>query len=145
MDLKRHLIATGAVSAPLLYFGSSSLETALFWAGSILIDADHQIFYMIRTGRYDIPGMFRFFSEDVDKNLYAIPYLGVCILHTMEFFLAIALLSTLFPPLKYLLAGLIFHITLDIYDLIRLKVPFIRAYSLIEHLFRRRMKGYPFV
>lgn len=144
MNLKQHLTATALAAVPLLAY-SSSLETAVFCAGSILIDVDHQIFYFFRTGRLDISGMFRYFREDVDKHLYSIPYLGVCIFHTVEFFLAIALLSVFFPLFKYLLAGLIFHIILDIYDLIRLKVPFIRAYSLFEHLIRRRTKGYPFV
>lgn len=144
MNLKQHLTATALVSVPLLAYGSS-LETAVFCAGSILIDVDHQIFYFVRTGRLDIAGMFRYFKEDVDKHLYSIPYLGVCIFHTVEFFLTVALLSLYFPLLKYLLAGLVFHISLDIYDLIRLKVPFIRAYSLTEHLIRRRIKGYPFV
>lgn len=144
MDLKSHLIATGLASAPLLLF-STPLETTLFCAGSILIDVDHQIFYFVRTGRFDIAGMFRFFREKVDKNLAAIPYLGVCIFHTAEFFLAVAVLAFYVPPCRYLLAGLVFHLILDIYDLVRLKIPFIRAYFLIEHLVRRRIKGYPFV
>lgn len=144
MNLKNHLIATGLVSAPLLAF-SSPLETALFCAGSILIDIDHHIFYFVRTGRSDVSGMFRYFRHDVDEHLGSIPYLGVCIFHTAEFFLAVAALAHFVTPLRYLLAGLIFHIMLDIYDLIRLKIPFIRAYSLVEHLIRRRIKGYPFV
>lgn len=144
MNLKNHLIATGLASAPLLV-SSTPIETALFCTGSILIDVDHQLFYFIRTGRLGISGMFRFFREDVDEHLNAIPYLGVCIFHTVEFFLFVATLSAFFAPLKYLLGGMLFHMVLDIYDLTRLKVPFIRAYSLVEHLFRRRMKGYPFV
>jgi hypothetical protein len=144
MNLKSHIIATGLASAPLLAC-STPLETVLFCAGSIMIDVDHQIFYFVRTGRLDISGMFRFFRENVDKHLGSIPYLGVCIFHTVEFFFAVTALSIFFPLLKYLLAGLVFHIILDIYDLIRLKIPFIRAYSLIEHFIRRRTKGYPFV
>lgn len=144
MNLKNHLIATGLLAAPALLF-STPLETAAFCTGSILIDVDHQIFYMARTGRVGISGMFRFFRENVDEHLSAIPYLGVCIFHTAEFFLFVAILARYFPTLKYLLAGLVFHILLDIYDLVRLKVPFIRAYSLIEHLIRRRIRGYPFV
>lgn len=144
MNLKKHLIATALVSIPLLA-ATPPAETAVFCVGSVLIDVDHQIFYITRTGRYDIAGMFRYFREDVDRHLDSIPYLGVCILHTAEFFLAVAILSLFFPIFKYLFAGLVFHIMLDIYDLVRLKVPFIRAYSLTEHLIRRRVKGYPFV
>ena len=144
MNLKQHLIATGAVSAALLPFNNPA-GILLFACGSILIDVDHQIFYYKKTGKYDVSGMFRYFREVVDRNLYSIPYLGVCIFHTVEFFLFVALISYYIPPIQYLLAGLIFHILLDIYDLARLKVPFIRAYSLIEHLIRRRQSGYPFV
>jgi hypothetical protein len=144
MNLKSHLIATGLAAVPLLPF-STPIETALFCVGSVLIDVDHQIFYFIRTGRCDIAGMFRFFRDEVDSRINSIPYLGVCIFHTAEFFLAVATLAFFFPLLKYLLAGLLVHIILDIYDLLSLKVPFIRAYSLIEHLIRRRIKGYPFV
>ncbi|NVN99413.1 MAG: hypothetical protein HXX17_08820 [Geobacteraceae bacterium] len=144
MKLKNHLIATTLVASPILAL-SSPVETAAFCVGSVLIDFDHQIYYTLKTGRYDIAGMFRFFREAIDEHLYSIPYIGVCIFHTAEFFLTVAILSIFFPLLKYLLAGLIFHIMLDIFDLIRLKVPFIRAYSLVEHLIRRRMNGYPFV
>ncbi|HXC93601.1 MAG TPA: hypothetical protein VN652_06290 [Geobacteraceae bacterium] len=144
MNLKQHLIATGAASAALLPFGDTT-GILLFACGSILIDVDHQIFYYYKTGKCDVSGMFRYFRDVVDQNLYTIPYLGVCIFHTIEFFLLVALLSYYIPPLKYLLAGLIFHILLDIYDLVRLKVPYIRAYSLIEHLIRKRQKGYPFI
>jgi hypothetical protein len=143
MNLKQHLIATGAASAALLPFGDTT-GILLFACGSVLIDVDHQIFYYYKTGKYDVSGMFRYFRV-VDQNLYSIPYLGVCIFHTIEFFLLVALLSYYVPPLKYLLAGLIFHILLDIYDLVRLKVPYIRAYSLIEHFIRKRQKGYPFI
>ncbi len=143
MNMKQHLIATGAVAAAMTPFCHSA-DILLFAAGSILIDVDHQIFYYFRTGRHDIAGMFRYFSDDVDKNLKAIPYLGICIFHTIEFFLAVAATSLFLPLLRYLLAGLVFHIVLDIYDLIRLKVPFIRAYSVIEHLVRRKQQGYPF-
>ena len=144
MNLKQHLIATGAASVGLLPFSDSS-GIILFACGGILIDIDHQIFYYNKTGKLDVSGMFRYFREVVDKNLNSIPYLGICIFHTIEFFLLVALISYYIPPLRYLLAGLIFHILLDIYDLTRLKVPFIRAYSLVEHFIRRRQSGYPFI
>ena len=143
MNIKQHIIATGGVAVAMTPFCHST-DILLFAVGGILIDVDHQIFYYVRTGRHDITGMFRYFRENVDKNLYSIPYLGVCIFHTIEFFLAVAAISFFLPLLRYFLAGLVFHIALDIYELLRLKVPFIRAYSFIEHLVRRRQPGYPF-
>ena len=143
MTLKQHIAATG-IAAAILTPRSSLVELLLFASGGILIDVDHLLFYYIRTGRRDVRGMFRYFREEVDQHLDRIPYLGVCVLHTAEFFLAVAILAVFFPMVRFLLAGLIFHITLDIFDLVRLKIPFIRAYSLIEHLIRRRRPGYPY-
>lgn len=143
MNLKQHLLATGVIAGAMAPFCRSD-AVLLFAAGSILIDVDHQLFYFIRTGRTDISGMFRYFRENVDRHLYSIPYLGICIFHTIEFLLTVTVISLFSPPIRYLLAGLAFHMLLDIYDLLRLKVPFIRAYSIIEHLIRRRQPGYPF-
>lgn len=143
MNLKQHVAATGVVAATMIPY-SSSTGILLFVAGGILIDVDHQIFYFVRTGRLDISGMFRYFREVVDQNLASIPYLGICIFHTVDFLLTIALCSLFFPPLRYLLAGLVFHLLLDIVDMTRLKIPFIRSYSIIEHLIRRKQPGYPF-
>jgi len=143
MTLKQHIAATG-IAAAILAPRSSLVELLLFASGGILIDVDHLLFYYIRTGRMDVGGMFRYFREEVDQHLDRIPYLGVCIFHTAEFFLAVAMLAVFFPMVRFLLAGLIFHIILDICDLVRLKIPFIRAYSLIEHFIRRRRPGYPY-
>ena len=143
MTLKQHLVATG-IAVAVIHSRGSLAELLTFSIGSILVDVDHLLFYYIRKGRYDIGGMFRYFREEVDKHLDSIPYLGVCVFHTSEFFLAIALLAVYFPMLWFLFAGLTFHIILDICDMIRLKIPFIRAYSLIEHCIRRRRPGYPY-
>ena len=143
MTLTQHLAATG-VAVAILAPRSTMSELLVFGCGSILIDVDHLLFYYIRRGRWDVGGMFRFFREDVDQHLDAIPYLGVCVFHTAEFFLTVAAVAAFFPLFRFLLAGLIFHILLDIFDLVRLKIPFIRAYSLVEHLIRRRRPGYPF-
>ncbi len=142
MTLKQHLLATGAVVAVMSPFAAFA-ELSSFTAGSILIDVDHYLFYILRSGRYDVAGMFRYF-RGVDSNLANIPYLGVCIFHTVEFFLLVAVAGFFFPLFKPLLYGLLFHMLLDIADLVRLKCPFIRAYSLVEHLIRRKAGGYPF-
>lgn len=143
MTLKQHLLATSAVVAVMVPFAGVA-EIISFSVGSVLIDVDHYFFYVQRSRRYDVSGMFSYF-RNVDNNLAEIPYLGVCVFHTVEFFLLIALLSACFPLLKFLLYGFCFHLLLDIFDLVRLKCPFIRAYSLTEHLIRRKTAGYPFI
>jgi hypothetical protein len=143
MNLSQHLMATGIVAAAIASTAHPE-EIALFAAGSVLIDIDHLVFYYSRTGRCDISGMFRYFRITVDENLERIPYLGICVFHTVEFVLGIAALAFFLPQFRFLLYGILFHLLLDIICLIRLKIPFIRAYSFIEHLIRRRQKGYPF-
>lgn len=142
MTLNQHLAITGVAAAVLFPFWSK-LEIALFCAGGVLIDVDHYLCYVLRTHRLSITGMFRYFRE-LWKIEQSIPYYGLCLFHTVDFFLLVALLGFYNPIFLPLLTGLLFHFAVDLFDLFRKKVPFIRAYFLVEHLIRRRQKGYPF-
>jgi hypothetical protein len=142
MTLNQHVAITGVAAAVLLSFWSK-MEVALFCAGGILIDVDHYLCYIQRTGRFGIAGMFRYFQA-LCKIEQGIPYYGLCLFHTVDFFLLVALAAFYYPVFIPLLTGLLFHFAVDLCDLLRKKVPFIRAYFLIEHLIRRRQKGYPF-
>lgn len=141
MTLTQHVAITGiAVAALSPVEGAAGL--ALFAVGSILIDVDHYLLYLERTRCFSVTGMFRYFEalQPIQKE---IPYLGVCIFHTVDFFLIIAFLCHFYPVLLPFLAGALFHFALDLFDLRRKGVPFIRAYFLVEHLIRRKSPGYP--
>ena len=142
MKLSQHLVVTGIASAAIMpWYGGESI--ALFAAGSVLIDVDHYLFYVVRTKRFDVRGMFRYFDalQDFERH---IPYVGLCLFHTIDFFLIVALGAFYYPILLPLLAGLLFHFVVDLIDLYRKKVPFIRAFFILEHLIRRRGAGYPY-
>ena len=141
MTLKQHLAITGVAAAALLPFREPA-EIILFAAGSVLIDVDHYLLYVQRTRRFDVRGMFRYFDglQPIQKT---IPYVGLCLFHTIDFFLLIGLLALFQPLLFPLLAGFLFHFAFDLIDLRRKGVPFIRAYFLLEHAIRRRADGYP--
>lgn len=141
MTLKQHLAVTGAAAAALLPFREPA-EILLFAAGSVLIDVDHYILYVQRTRSLSIRGMFRYFDEllPIQKT---IPYVGLCLFHTFDFFLLVGILALFHPFLLPLLAGFLFHFAFDLIDLRRKGVPFIRAYFLLEHAIRRRADGYP--
>ena len=141
MTLTQHLAVTGVAAvalSPIL----SGTEIVLFAAGSVLIDADHYLLYVQRTGRFNICGMFRYFAEllPIQKT---IPYVGLCLFHTVDFFLLVGILVFFHPQLFPLLGGLLFHFALDLIDLHRKGVPFIRPYFVVEHIIRRRADGYP--
>ncbi|HEY6873061.1 MAG TPA: hypothetical protein VI298_10090 [Geobacteraceae bacterium] len=141
MTLTQHLAITGAAAAVLLPFRGGE-EILLFAAGSVLIDADHYLLYVQRTRRFDIRGMFRYF-DDLQPVQKTIPYVGLCLFHTIDFFLLVGILALFRPLFVPLLAGLLFHFACDLIDLRRKGVPFIRPYFLLEHAIRRRADGYP--
>jgi hypothetical protein len=141
MTLTRHLAATG-VAAAVLSPWLTGAELMLFAVGSILIDTDHYFLYVVRTGRFDVRGMFHYFAE-LQPVQQTIPYVGLCLFHTIDFFLLVGIAAACYSPVLPLLAGLIYHFLLDLIDLWRKGVPFIRAYFLVEHAIRRRHVGYP--
>ena len=141
MTLTQHIALTG-VAAAVLSTSVSEVGLLTFAAGSILIDVDHYFLYIQRTRRFDIRGMFRYFDalQPIQKT---IPYVGLCLFHTIDFFLLLAILSFFHPVLLPLLAGCLYHFIIDLVDLYRKGVPFIRPFFLLEHVIRRRSDGYP--
>jgi hypothetical protein len=142
LTLNQHLAITGIAAAALAPFLSTE-EILIFAVGSVLIDVDHYFLYIQRTRRFDIRGMFRWF-EELWKIEKTIPYVGLCLFHTIDFFLLVCFLALSHPLLLPLLAGLLFHFVIDLYDLNRKGVHFIRPFFLLEHLIRRRDKKYPY-
>ncbi len=142
MTLPQHMALTAVAAAPLSPFLGVE-GVVLFAVGSILIDVDHYLLYVARTGRRDIRGMFRYFDvlQPIQRS---IPYVGICIFHTVDFFLLVGILAYWYPTFLPLLAGMLFHFIMDVIDLHRKGVPFIRAYFLVEHFMRRRGDGYPY-
>ncbi|GFO54133.1 hypothetical protein GMSM_11400 [Geomonas sp. Red276] len=141
MTLTQHLALTAVAAAPLSPLLTGH-ELALFAAGSVLIDVDHYLLYVQRRRNLSVSGMFAYFN-DLQPIQTRIPYVGLCLFHTIDFFILLALLALWYPPLIYLLAGCLYHFAIDLYDLRRKKVIFIRPFFLVEHFVRRRAQGYP--
>ncbi len=141
MTLTQHVAVTGVAAAALSPF-LTGVELILFAAGSILIDVDHYFLYIQRTRRLDIRGMFRYFA-DLQPIQKTIPYVGLCLFHTIDFFLIVGIAAFFQPFLFPLLGGFLFHFAVDLIDLHRKGVLFIRPFFLLEHAIRRRSEGYP--
>jgi len=141
MTLTQHLALTGVAAAALAPVLSPA-EVGFFAIGGVLIDIDHYFLFVQRRKSLSIRGMFRYF-EELQPIQSAISYVGLCVFHTIDFFLMLALLAHFFPLVWALLAGCLYHFLIDLFDLRRKGVIFIRPFFLVEHLIRRRSKGYP--
>jgi hypothetical protein len=141
MTLTQHLALTGVAAAalsPVLGGG----ELLLFAVGSVLIDVDHYFLFIQRRKSLSVTGMFRYFRE-LQPIQRSISYVGLCIFHTLDFFTLLGVATLLYPPVWPLLAGCLYHFVIDLFDLRRKGIIFIRPFFLFEHLIRRRAKGYP--
>jgi len=141
VTLTQHLALTGLAAAALAPIAGAE-EIALFAIGGVLIDADHYLLYIQRRHNLSVTGMFRYF-EELQPLQRTIPYVGLCLFHTIDFFLLIGVLAYFYAPARYLLAGCLYHFVIDLFDLRRKGVIFIRPFFLLEHFIRRRAKGYP--
>lgn len=139
MRLKDHLILGGAASVVL--YPALGNDAALFFAGSVLIDADHYLEYLYHNGFRDfsVANMFRY--HEALKNSWGSPdFLNFEAFHTFEFVI-IVLAASLWlgsAALFALFMGLVFHIICDAAFLLRLKIFRLRANTFIEYLVRKR-------
>ena len=141
MTLTQHLTLTGLAAAALAPIWGVP-EIALFSIGGVLIDVDHYFLYIQRRRNLSVSGMFRYFRE-LQPIERTIPYVGLCLFHTVDFFVLLGVLAYFFPLLSALLAGCLYHFCLDLFDLRRKGIMLIRPFFLVEHLIRRRSKDYP--
>ena len=115
------------------------VPAAVFYGGAVLIDVDHFIFYVRRTGHYNPAGMFAWYDR-ADAVCTSSSYYGMSIFHLAEILVLLALAAPFFPLLLWLLLGMAYHMFLDYYWLFRHPVLSVRTRPLflIEHLLRRR-------
>jgi len=115
------------------------VNSAIFWAFSVLIDGDHYLDYLYRNGFKDfsIKRMFTFhemlFTKGREQN-----FLGLNIMHTVEFLLLLYTASVLtgWMWLKAILWGALFHVVVDLVYLYRQGRLFRRALSIVEYVIR---------
>ncbi|MBI2412310.1 MAG: hypothetical protein HYV24_03775 [Deltaproteobacteria bacterium] len=139
MRLKDHLILGGFASAVL--YPALGKDSALFFAGSVLIDIDHYLEYLFHNGFRDfgVTNMFRY--HEALRDSWGRPdFLNFEAFHTFEFVVAVLAASLLIgsAAIFALFMGLAFHIACDAAFLLRLRIFRLRANSFIEYLIRKR-------
>jgi membrane-bound metal-dependent hydrolase YbcI (DUF457 family) len=140
MRLREHVIIGGAAVVVLFPFWGF-WQSLLFWVSAVLIDADHYLDYLWKTGGKDwSPArMFRYYDH-VIRHKNDPHNLGFSLLHTIEMFLLVYLLALTISYTFFMtiLAGMLFHIILDMLWLSYHRLFFVRSYSLVEHFIRTK-------
>jgi hypothetical protein len=140
MKLKQHILYGGVASLCLVpKFG---LLSSVFWAASVLIDIDHYIDFVYRNQctSLGIKKMFAYYDILADwkdkPNL-----LVLCVFHTIETMTGIYLISVWMNSdvIKAVFYGMVFHLILDIICMLRDRCLFLRVFSLIEYIIRRKL------
>jgi hypothetical protein len=117
-------ILFGAIFTGILYFISpeiNPLYLALVFLASFLIDVDHYIQGVRKTGTWNLKRVFDYHIEenkkaerDLKKGIRK--KADFHFFHTLEFHILIGLLSFVWVGFFYIFIGLVFHSLFDLYD-----------------------------
>lgn len=108
MRVRDHIListAGAALAAPFLGGGAVSL-----WAGGVLIDADHYVWFCLRQRRLSLPAAVHFFNEAVPPH-----HPATRALHAPAAMGAVALLGLRQHRLLPVALGMALHVALDAY------------------------------
>ncbi len=124
---KWHII-TGLLFGLLLWlvFPKISLTGAIIvFLASVLIDFDHYVYYVYKTGKFGFRGAFSWYFKNKEK-FYAMTkkerskiYVGLYLLHGVEAIVILIILQVITenPLFSYIIIGFVFHQILDVIDL----------------------------
>ena len=145
MRLREH-IKYGSVASLLSLRFLGPWYALIFWLASVLIDVDHYIDYVYRTGGTDwrVASIFRldhFLRQKLQRGELQGRLVCLSLFHTVECF-SLIYLAFLWTGSVFWLAvfyGMAFHLFLDVVALAGCRALFVRAFSLIEYVVRRRI------
>jgi hypothetical protein len=127
MYLSVHLLLTLLLCAVLYPFIGAGV--ALIFVGGLIVDADHYIAFAAKFRTLDPKKCYKFYMEKYSKNE---SYLFI--FHTLEFQMLVLILGVFYRPLLFLLAGMLFHIFLDVVGESRFRKKWKRKFSLVYRL-----------
>lgn len=107
----------------------SLVDASLVFLASVFVDADHYIYYVLRKKDISLRNAYAWFiekrdflcslnSEEIRKYERAI-----MIFHGIEFWAILAFLIFIHKIFLFILAGILFHICLDLIDLLKRDMP----------------------
>lgn len=112
----------------------------IFWISTMVVDIDHYVefIFLTRFRKLGFKPMFRFFEELFQRRDRK-EFLVLEIFHTFEFLGLLALLAWGWGgPVLYVFYGVLFHMVVDFFHLLRYGALGKRSPSLIEYHLRKR-------
>lgn len=145
MKAQEHIAYGGAASAVVAMIWGP-WNALVFWLASVLIDVDHYLDHIYRTGGADwnVLSIFKldnYFRKKLDTGEMQKRALCFSLFHTAEVFLAVYVTATHYGQslLMFVFFGMVFHLFLDLLFLTRYKALFMRALSIVEYMIRKRI------
>ena len=138
MRLTEHIAYSLPVSAGLYLFWDTA-GAIYFLTGAVLVDVDHLFEYWVKTKDLNLRRMLEFYERlAVEfRNQY---YLGLSVLHTIEFMAIMVWWAHYSGPARFILAGLLYHQLLDAIRLMHTKRLFKRSYFAFYDIFKTRIR-----
>lgn len=128
-------LAVSVILAAMLY-PLFKLNVLLIFVGGVLIDIDHYFWYACKYKNFSILESYKFYIKAMDANDFARVKGILCIFHTMEFLLFMAVLSFYFKPALIFTIGLVSHYLMDLLYLYLVPKRFILNHSIIWWLIK---------
>lgn len=141
MNLKAHF-TLGLAVAIIVYLGYGIIPALIFFAGAFLIDIDHYVVFVFRTGSFSVKKAYHFFDVVVwnhfmKKKAKPNEYFFLpC--HNIEWYITLALVSMIVPIVWFLFFGMLFHYLCDLVHDYWIFGRFVRSWSLFGHLLQKR-------
>jgi len=112
----------------------------VIFLASVLIDADHYLYYVYKTRDFNLSNAMSFYLEIGKKQCSSKKSAKepLMIFHTAEFWLLLFILSFFNEVFAYVLAGVLIHVFLDIFHMRKYGVLHVRHHSILRYCFYHR-------
>jgi len=143
--LPRWHIVFGVLFTFLIWFfaqGISWLYLSLIFLSSFLIDLDHYVTGLMKTGKFGLRRIFGYYKEiealQKKEKVMGIRRRGdFYLFHTVEFHALIAIISIFWTAFFYIFIGMVFHSLLDLFYLLKTDYLYRREYFFFSWLGKR--------
>ena len=124
-----HLVVSAILAAAL--YPVSQWKVLLIFAGGVLIDIDHYLWYICKYKKFNLIDSYKFYLKNMEIKDFTNVYGILLVFHTIEFLFIMVFLSFYNEFALLFTLGLLAHYILDIIFILFVSKRFIVNHSLI--------------